>query len=112
MVVFISLVELLRLRSLSQSSLKAGLKNTYSTGFRQAGSGKKMRVTVLAISGPPAVEPVRRGAKENAATGQKKMQLVKMSQAMCLRAPVCSGSASSTLPSVQYNWVYTAAVNR
>lgn len=71
-----------------------------------------MRVTDLAISGPPAVEPVRRGAKENAATGQKKMQLVNMSQAMCRKAPVCSGSANSTLPRWQYRWVYTAAVNR
>ncbi|KAA8595727.1 hypothetical protein FQN60_011018 [Etheostoma spectabile] len=40
------------------------------------------------------------------------MQLVKMSQATCRRAPVCSGSASSTLPRWQYSWVYTAAVNR
>lgn len=66
-----------------QSSLNFGLKKTYRTGFRQAGSGKNISVTDFIISGLMEIAVIN-GANEKNATGQKKMQFVKMSQATCL----------------------------
>lgn len=83
-----------------QSSLNFGLKKTYRTGFRQAGNGKNISVTDFIISGLIEIAVIN-GANEKNATGQKKMQLVKMSQATCLIMLECEFSERSSFSRLQ-----------
>lgn len=83
-----------------QSSLNFGLKKTYRTGFRHAGNGKNIKVTDFMISGLIEIAVIN-GANEKNATGQKKMQFVKISHATCLIMQDCEFSERSSFSKLQ-----------
>lgn len=67
---------------------------------QEAGNGKNIRVTDFIISGLIEIAVIN-GANEKNATGQKKMQFVKISQATCLIMLDCEFSERSSFSKLQ-----------